>query len=217
MDKYVFLVFLLAPGFVACTVGFMLHDFADKQNDLKIVMRYFGYSFFILPIALFICALTGVIPWNTILNSEIQLTAGTLTGLYFIVILVSVAVGIVWPIFLRQKILNIANKINVRRGLNEVFTASRLFDDFFIDGKDHFLVIERAGKVIAMGMYGGISAPENDKTEIALYTDADYQKEFESAQKSKDDHPLKHCKTFYISLEDDLIIREYDFPSEWSN
>lgn len=215
MDKYVFLVFLLAPGFVACSVGFFLSDFSDKRSDFGVAMRYFVYSFFIFPIALLICALTGIVPWNGVVNAKDYLTTGSLLALFFIVMLVSVLVGAIWPMFLRQKLLDLANKINIKRGVNEVFIKPRVLDDLFDDGKKHFLSVERDGKRIAMGFWGSASSPDNEKTELALYTDPSYDEWFDYAQKSKEDHPLKHCKTVYLSLEDNLVVREYEFPPEW--
>lgn len=218
MDKYVFLVFLLAPGFIACSTSFMLHDFPDKKNELGIIMRYFAYSFFILPIALCFCMLFGIVSWGTTLNSDIMpLTFGNMVIIFFIVAVISVATGTIYPMFLRQKFLQIANNINHKRGVNEVFVSPRLFEKLFDDGQDHFILVERDGKLITMGLYGGAGAPDNDKTELYVFAYPDYQKEFKKAQKDrKNDHPLKHCKRVYMALEDNLVIREYEFPKEWS-
>lgn len=105
MDKYVFLVFLLAPGFIACSTGFMLHDFPDKRDTLGVVMRYFTYSFFILPISLALAGVTGILPFWSTMETWDAMNAESLILLFAVVLFVSVIIGMSWPLIIRPAML----------------------------------------------------------------------------------------------------------------
>lgn len=213
MDKYVFLIFLLAPGFIACSTAYMLHDFPDKHGELSLVMRYFTYSFFILPMVLVAGGLLGIIPADI---SGAKWTTWQAVALFILAAVLSAGTGAVWVMWMRDKVLGAANRFNMSQGRNPVFVQARLFDRLFDDGRDHFLVIEKDGQIISMGMFAGAGAPDNSKMEIALYDYPEYRRWFEYARESKEDHPLKHTLTVYYCIEDGLTIREYEFPPEWT-
>ena len=207
--------FLLAPGFIACSTGFMLHDFPDKRDTLGVVMRYFTYSFFILPISLALAGVTGILPFWSTMETWDAMNAESLILLFAVVLFVSVIIGMSWPLIIRPAMLRQMNRINVKLGKNLVFLGARLFDEFFDDGRNHFIVVERDGKVQTMGMYAGASAPDAEKMELAVYAYPEYKEWFDRVQEQEEDHPLKHCKTVYMCPEDNIIIREYEYPAEW--
>lgn len=217
MDKYVMAVLILAPGFIASSVAFFLHAFPDKGTEVRNVMRYFTYSLF----ALFATAVGG-------LALGFYTSADTVTEIYgrfasvgyslkymTMLILASVITGAAWPLVGKRMILCLANKINGWLGQNCVFPDGRLIDDMLDDGESHFIVIEKDGKIIAMGLYNGLSEPAADVTELSVVAYPQYREEFEKAQASDEDSPLKQLKYVYTQLEHDIVIREYDFPQEW--
>ncbi|WP_302297030.1 hypothetical protein [Mitsuokella multacida] len=217
MDKYVFLVFLLAPGFIACSVAFLLHAFPDKGSEIRNVMRYFTYSFF----ALFLTAAGGLLLGFYSGTDTLTEIYGRFDGVAYslkfmaMLILASILTGAVWPLFGKRIFLKAANVANVMAGRNPVFPDGRLIDDMLDDGAHHFIVVEKDGKTIAMGLYNGLSEPAADLTEISVTAYPEYQEAFQQAQASEEDSPLKHLKYVYTQVEHDFIIREYDFPREW--
>ncbi len=219
MDKYVMIVLLLAPGFIASSVAFLLHAFPDKGNEVRNIMRYFTYSLF----ALFATAVGG-------LAFGFYDSADTVPEIYgrfaqagyslkfaAMLIIASAATGAVWPLFGKRAALWLANKTNEMTGQNCVFPDGRLLDDMLDDGAHHFIVIEKKGETIAMGLYNGLSEPASDVTELSVTAYPEYREAFEQAQASDEDSPLKHLKYVYTQLENDIVIREYDFPKEWLN
>ena len=102
----------------------------------------------------------------------------------------------------------------VEKDLPNLRTYRRI-DDMLDDGNHHFIIVEKDGKLIAMGLYNGLSEPAADVTELSVTAYPQYREAFEAAQASDEDSPLKHLKYVYTQLEHDIVIREYDFPREW--
>lgn len=217
MDKYVVIVLLLAPGFIASSVAFFLHAFPDKGTEVRNIMRYFTYSLF----ALFVTAACGLVLGFYDSGSTFSEIYGKFDqvgySLKFVamLILASAATGAAWPLLGKRAALFLANKVNELTGQNCVFPDGRLLDDMLDDGDHHFIVVEKGGKTIAMGLYNGLSEPAADVTELSVTAYPAYREAFERAQASDEDSPLKHLKYVYTQLENDIIIREYDFPPKW--
>lgn len=219
MDKYVAVVLLLAPGFIASSVAFLLHAFPDKGTEVRNVMRYFTYSLF----ALFATAVGGLVLGFYASTDTFAVICGRFTEVGYslkymtMLIVVSVMTGAAWPLVGKLVFLCLANKVNVWLGQNCVFQDGRLIDDMLDDGEHHFIVIEKGGKIIAVGLYNGLSEPAADVTELSVVAYPQYREEFEKVQASDEDSPLKHLKYVYTQLEHDIVIREYDFPQKWLN
>lgn len=217
MDKYLMIVLLLAPGFIASSVAFFLHTFPDKGTEVRNIMRYFTYSLF----ALFVTATGGLIlgfygsadTFPEIYDRFAQ--AGYSLKFMAMMITTSIATGAAWPLLGKRAALWLANKINEMTGQNPVFSSGRLLDDMLDDGAHHFIVVEKGGETITMGLYNGLSEPAADVTELSVTAYPAYREAFERAQASDEDSPLKHLKYVYTQLENDIVIREYDFPREW--
>nr|WP_304097935.1 hypothetical protein [Mitsuokella multacida] len=219
MDKYVVIVLLLAPGFIASSVAFLLHAFPDKGTEVRNVMRYFTYSLF----ALFATAVGGLAFGFYASTDTFAVICSRFTEVGYslkymtMLIVVSVMTGAAWPLVGKRVFLRLANKVNEWLGQNCVFPDGRLIDDMLDDGESHFIVIEKDGKIIAMGLYNGLSEPAADVMELSVTAYPQYREAFEEAQASDKDSPLKHLKYVYMQPEYDIVIREYDFPQEWLN
>lgn len=217
VDKYVMIVFLLAPGFIASGVAFLLHAFPDKGTEVRNIMRYFTYSLF----ALFITAVGGLAFGFYDSADTFAEVYGHFAGVGYslkymaILIVTSVITGAAWPLAGKRMFLYLANKVNEKTGRNCVFPDGRLIDNMLDDGNHHFIVVEKAGKTIAIGLYNGLSEPAADVTELSIAAYPQYREAFEKAQASDEDSPLKQLKYVYTQLEHDIVIREYDFPQEW--
>lgn len=217
MDKYVAVVLLLAPGFVASSVAFLLHAFPDKGTEVRNIMRYFTYSLF----ALFATAVGGLVLGFYASTDTFAVICGRFTEVGYslkymtMLIVVSVMTGAAWPLVGKRVFLCLANKVNGWLDQNYVFPDGRLIDDMLDDGNHHFIVVEKGGKTVAIGLYNGLSEPAADVTELSVVAYPQYREEFEKAQASDEDSPLKQLKYVYTQLEHDIVIREYDFPQEW--
>lgn len=217
MDKYVAVVLLLAPGFVASSVAFLLHAFPDKGTEVRNVMRYFTYSFF----ALFVTAVSGLALGfyaSTDTFAEVSwrfAEVGYALKFVLMLIVASIVTGAAWPLAGKRMALCLANKVNQKLGHNCVFPDGRLIDDMLDDGNHHFIVVEKSGKTVAIGLYNGLSEPAADAMELSVTAYPQYREAFEEAQASDKDSPLKKLKYVYIQPEHDIVIREYDFPQEW--
>ena len=217
MDKYVAVVLLLAPGFVASSVAFLLHAFPDKGTEVRNIMRYFTYSLF----ALFATAVGGLVLGFYVSTDTFAVICGRFTEVGYsleymrMVIVVSVMTGAAWPLVGKRVFLCLANKVNGWLDQNYVFPDGRLIDDMLDDGKHHFIVVEKGGKTVAIGLYNGLSEPAADAMELSVTAYPRYREAFEEAQASDKDSPLKNLKYVYMQPEHDIVIREYDFPQEW--
>ena len=217
MDKYVAVVLLLAPGFVASSVAFLLHAFPDKGTEVRNIMRYFTYSLF----ALFATAVGGLVLGFYASTDTFAVICGRFTEVGYslkymtMLIVVSVMTGAAWPLVGKRVFLCLANKVNGWLDQNYVFPDGRLIDDMLDDGNHHFIVVEKGGKTVAIGLYNGLSEPAADAMELSVTAYPQYREAFEEAQASDKDSPLKDLKYVYIQPEHDIVIREYDFPQEW--
>lgn len=219
MDKYVMIVLLLAPGFIASSVAFLLHAFPDKGTEVRNIMRYFTYSLF----ALFTTAVGGLALGFYASTDTFAVICGRFTEVGYslkymtMLIAASVMTGAAWPLVGKRIFLCLANKVNGGLGQNCVFSDGRLIDDMLDDGNHHFIVVEKGGKTVAIGLYNGLSEPAADAIELSVTAYPQYREAFEEAQASDKDNLLKHLKYVYMQPEYDIVIREYDFPQEWLN
>ena len=217
MDKYLMIVLLLAPGFLASSMAFFLHAFPDKGTEVKNIMRYFTYSLF----ALFATAVSGLALGFYTGTDTFADVCGRFADIGYtlkftaVLIVVSTMTGAAWPLAGKRLILRMANKLNEKTSMNCVFPDERLIDDMLDDGNHHFIIVEKDGKLIAMGLYNGLSEPAADVTELSVTAYPQYREAFEAAPASDAASPLKHLKYVYTQLEHDIVIREYDFPREW--
>ena len=155
MDKYLMIVLLLAPGFLASSMAFFLHAFPDKGTEVKNIMRYFTYSLF----ALFATAVSGLALGFYTGTDTFADVCGRFADIGYtlkftaVLIVVSTMTGAAWPLAGKRLILRMANKLNEKTSMNCVFPDGRLIDDMLDDGNHHFIIVEKDGKLIAMGLY----------------------------------------------------------------
>ena len=64
MEKYLSLIVLAAPGFIAERIATTLGVTSTKRGEFDSLARYLSYSFFAVIVAIFISALTGAVNHN---------------------------------------------------------------------------------------------------------------------------------------------------------
>lgn len=220
MEKYIAIVILLAPGYIAKSIAFLLGASQSKRGEIESVMVYFSYSLFALLATLFgaFCfKLVGVCDsWNTI---EIKFHSIWYSFLFFTLsIFCSAVVGAVWQLFLEKNIVKLFNCINSKlRNGNIVFLNGSLFDRLFVDDlKKHFLIVEKDGRTIAVGFLWNWSAPDAERVEFHVVERPIY-KEWMAYAQTEDgkDHPLNRTMGVYCDVTSGMVIRELEYPFEW--
>jgi hypothetical protein len=138
-------------------------------------------------------------------------------GLQFLTVSLfcSIAVGAIWQLWLKDKIVCFVNRINVASGRNNIFIDGSLLNQMYDDGKDHFLVIEKDGKELLAGFYRASSSSRSERVELCLSAYPVYNKWLEYARTKNSDHPLNTVKGAYIDVTSGVIIKELDYPKEW--
>ena len=217
MDKYAFLVFLLASGFIASTTAVFCGNFPNKHSEFGLVMRYFSYSFFcLLLIAQYVVVRFYDYTYPLDCIGE-GLSSGAVLEIYTASIIISVGVGLLWSLMGRKMILSLLNKARclVSGSYMEVKNGNRPIDDLFGDDKQHFVIVTKGGEIKSVGFFGGVSDPSSDDMEIYVFDDPVYRSTWEAVQSNPEDHPLKHRVQTYFNLDKDIIITEYEFPEDW--
>ncbi len=216
MDKYVFLVCLLAPGFIARSAANLLGNFPRKKNEIDAIMSYFSYSFFALLITFLVAPIFGIYRFDEPLSDVAAhlMISGIAAEFSCIALVVSVLVGAIWSVLVRGLLLNFCNLIlrNLKR--NEIYLNDSMKEKLFADGKSHFVVLEKDGDEKAVGFVRCVNATDSSKKEFAVTVDKNYEGWYEYA-KNDEEHPLHHPKFIYFDFEDGIVIKEYDYPSDW--
>ena len=151
MDKYVILVFLLAPGFIARNISIIVGDFPTKKTEFESVINYFSYSFFSLMLSFMIALGLGMFEFDDSILVVLEKISKMTIALKFslIALLSGLVIGVGWTIFLKRFILRNYNKYANQLGCSEVFLESSLLDRVFSDGEKHLVTVSKAGKEIA--------------------------------------------------------------------
>ena len=218
MDKYVFLVFLLAPGFIARGVAICLGDFPRKKNEIDAVMSYFSYSFFALLITFLVAPMFGIYRFDEPISDVIAhlMISGIATEFSCIALVVSVLVGAIWPVLVRGLLLDFCNRILKRLKRNEIYLNDSMYEKLFADGKSHFVVLEKDGVEQAVGFVKCVNATDSSKKEFAITVGKNYKGWYEHA-KDNEEHPLHYPKIIYFDFEEGIVIKEYNYPSDWKD
>jgi hypothetical protein len=219
MEKYIVLVLLSAPGFIANQLTIMLGDNKEKRGEFQSVMVYFTYSFFSLALTFALTYRFGMLR----LDQSWTLFEGNFSSPSFSAIflglslLSSLLVGALWQLLIKRFIMFLSNKLTMRLYGNEVFLDGTLFHKLFEDGNPHFVEVTRDGKALAVGVYNGSNSSDADKLELSIYAYPEYKKWLEYARTKDSKHPLNTVKQVYCDITSGTIITELDFPHEWKD
>ena len=168
MDKYVFLVFLLAPGFIARGVAIRFGDFPRKKNETDAIMSYFSYSFFALLITFLIAPAFGIYRFDEPVSDVVGhlMVSGIAVEFSCIALIISVLVGAMWAAGIRNCLLACCNRILKYLKRNEIYLDNSMQEKLFADGKSHFVVLEKDGIKQAVGFVRCVNSSDSLKTLI---------------------------------------------------
>jgi len=215
MEKYVSGALLLTPGFIAKYTASNLGGKQSKSGEVDTVLIYFGYSLSAITVTLLGASLLGMFsvndPWSVFEANLLK----PLFGFQFLVLQVvcSVAVGAFWELLLQKRILSLFSWLTMQRGEVKSISVGSLLHELFYDGKDHFLLLEKEGKELAVGFFRGVSAPGSENRALHIATGQVYSELFQYA-KNHPEHPLHTPLGVYLDLDSDLVIKEYAYPDD---
>lgn len=218
MEKYLALIILAAPGFIAEKIANILGATSPKRGEFDSLAGYLSYSFFAVIFAVVTLALIGMVDlsedWQdfTAKFSSVVFTVKMLV----ITLFSAVFVGSSWALFGNKLFMQILNFINVKLGKNKRNMKGSLLNMIFDDGKEHFIIVRKDGEKIAVGFIYSASDPADDTSEIIITEYPEYRAELEKAEKDPDyPSPLKNTLQTYIDVKNNLVITETEYPPEW--
>ena len=214
MEKYIIVLLLTAPGFIAKKISKCLGDIPAPRSELENVLVYFVYSLFSFLATLTILNISGQI----YLNNDWSYLEHQFTKPWFClnVLLISsicsAVIGGVWTLYGEKLLLKMFNEINLSLNKNLVYLTGSMLHELFDDDKNHLIQIEKDGKIISFGFYGGLSSPTSSRVEIILNFGEEWQKSNDEYLKNNK-HKLN--KTYY-DMTNLITIKEYEIPKEWN-
>ena len=208
MDKYVFLVILLAPGFIASTTARFCGNFPDKNSEFGHVMRYFAYSFFSLTLSVILMCVAGIFSMDDTWSMIADKMAVTSNGIAFVLISLTVSIftGVSWSFWLKSTFSSLCNWLG---GKGKIGVGDRVVDDFIKaeDGPAPILLEVIKGDTSLIGFANSISTLNSDDFELSLWNAEGYREWLNSDQ-------CRLIKT-YINFDKDIILKRYSYPAEW--
>lgn len=216
MDKYVLLVFLLAPGFIARGVALRFGDFPRKKNEIDAIMSYFSYSFFAVLTSFLIAPAFGIYRYDESIPDVIEhlTVSGIAVRFSCIALVTSILVGALWAAEIRDRLLSCCNGLLKRMGRNEIYLNNSLQEKLFADGKSHFVALEKDGVEKAVGFVQCVNSADSTKCEFSIIMHPNYESWYKRA---KEDEKLSfhYPKLIYFDFDEGIIIKEYNYPTEW--
>lgn len=218
MEKYLSLIILAAPGFIAERIATALGVTSSQKGEFDSLARYLSYSFFAVIVAIAICVFTGAVDlsesWQSFTDkfSSVAFTAELLV----ITLIAAVIVGTSWALIGNRLFMRVLNFINVKTGRNRRNLDGSLLNRLFDDGKEHFIIMRRDDRTLAVGFIFSASDPSDGNSEIVITEYPEYRAELERAEKEPDrPSRLKNILQTYVDVKNNLVITETEYPPEW--
>lgn len=217
MEKYFALILLAAPGFIAEKIATVLGITSPKRGEFDSLASYLSYSFFALIIAIAISAASGIISlsedWQ---DFTAKFSSVAFTAEFLIIALISAfIVGSFWALIGNNLVMQILNFINARTGKNKRNLDGSLLNRTFADGKEHFLIVRKDGKDVAVGFIYAASDPFDDNSEVVITEYPEYRAELKKVKETDQPSYLRNVLQTYIDIKNNLVITETEYPPEW--
>ena len=116
--------------------------------------------------------------------------------------------------FLNNLFMKWLNKINILLGRNKRNLSGSLLNRLFDDGSEHFVLVQKDGRDLAVGFIFSASDPFDEKTELAITEYPQYREELKKTREGKET-PLSNTRQVYIDVENGIVITETDYPADW--
>jgi hypothetical protein len=218
MEKYLILFLLVTPGYIAKSVARLFGDPATKRGELESVLVYFTYNLFAFLMMLIAAILLGLNPlekdWITLEN---QFKSPIFCLQFFLLsIACSTFIGVIWQLKLERFLRNIANRINYMVLRRDTIPNGSVFNMVFVeDKKEHFVAVEKEGKIITLGFLRLWSPPDSEKQEFFVSERPIYREWMAQFNAADTQNPFQKVVGVYYDASNGTILREYEFPKEW--
>lgn len=217
MENYLWLVILIAPGFIAKQTSRWLGNFsAHRPSEFDSIMSYFVYSIFSIMFSFKTLMYFGYLPQGELTTKFEQAFATNLELVekMAIIIIVSVFVGFFWQVFIKGFLTWVIDKITEGLWNSTVDTGETYLSSYLSNGRDHLLRIKKDGREIAVGRYYGVSADFQDKAEIVVDGHQKYRDWLKYADKHPNSNVGKQCylDKIFLNFADDFIVECYTCP-----
>ncbi|MGN0938485.1 MAG: hypothetical protein ACI4OD_03385 [Selenomonas sp.] len=210
MDKLMFLALVLLPGFVAIKASGLIGTQWRRADKADMLFSYAAFSAatncVILPVAMALGILPGGpmrVLWETATTEQLAAYLVTST-------VISSAIGVTWARWLHDKVFQLANWDNRRKG-RPMQHSEGLLECMFGDDTPHFVILQKDGKDIGVGFLIGI---DHDTKAIQLADYPAYHMELHRARSGKPSYLSNQINTFY-DPSTGLTIYETEYPPEW--
>lgn len=218
MEKYLSLILLAAPGFIAERIATVLGATSTKRGEFDSLAGYLSYSFFAILVTIAISALTGIVDlsenWQDF--TEKFSSVGFTVKLLGITLFSAVTVGVSWALVGNKLFMRILNFINVKTGGNKRNLDGSLLNRIFADGKEHFIIVRKDGKEIAVGFIYSASDPFDENSELVITEYPEYRAELKKVTDSDQPSYLRNILQTYIDIKNNIVITETEYPPEWA-
>ena len=217
MEKYLSLIILAAPGFIAERIASALGVSSSKRGEFDSLASYLSYSFFTILITVAICAVTGIIDINGNWQdfADKFLSVGFSLQLSAITLVSAIIVGLSWAIFGNELFRRTFNFVNVKIGRNKRNLDGSLLNKLFDDGKEHFIIVRKDDNAIAVGFIYSASDPSDHSTELVVTEYPEYRSEFRKTTETDEPSYLRNILQTYIDVKNNIVITETEYPPEW--
>lgn len=199
MENYIALLLLVAPGFMAYTVGEKLGDNEEMPNNLMLTLRVLVYSVFVLLLNYIVIA--ALLPLEKVADIQNLFRSASFVVRYILLTLVSsITVGATWGCIRRYfyEIVNLARLRMGRTRLNE----RTVFNSTFDDGNFHVVKIEKDGKET----FGAISSiGDNGKHELKVVDCSEWE-----ANIAENPETYRDIKCVYYDFDKGYKITEFN-------
>ena len=210
MEKMMLLALALLPGFVAIKTSGLIGTRWRREDKSDMIFSYAAFSAatncVILPAAMVL----GILPDRPVSAWGGMVTTWRLVAYLITSTAISIAVGVVWARWLHDKVFQLANWDNRRKG-RPMQDSEGLIESKLGDGSPHFVILQKDGNDIGVGFLIGI---DHDTQAIQLADYPVYHTELNRARAGKPSYLANRINTFY-DASTGLVIYETEYPQEW--
>lgn len=197
MERYINLIIILAPGFIAQKTTLLLGNTVNTNREtMQQLMTYFMYSIFSIMLILSWKSQNNL-PQNMIIYAVLGVIGG-------------VSTGILWEWKVKKLFRTFVNYFNRKENLI-IFESEDLINANMKRKEDHLIEIKKDGKRIAIGAFMGSSLIGEAKSEIKIDNHPVYA-EWLDDERYKSLFPVKHS---ILNFTDGYMLIEYEYPENF--
>lgn len=196
MDNPILLIMALTPGIIGIATSKLLDGDTSPEPIDKGIMKYFLYS----ASALLLTELIGSViqPIQPLQKALTQSNNFTIWDIIFPSLL-AIIIALSWKLYLKGKIIHLANKLLLHLGKNTIALPSYELESLLADGEGHFLEVHFPDGRIVIGMLHEYNIATNT---IRLRPLPDW---------INDNNIARYEKDTVAILDTGIVVKEFDY------